>query len=137
MSVAETKQSPISSHRWIISYLLQEKKIFIPSLVALFVTAGLALAFPYFLKELVGNPVDSLRAAVPPAEILVRTNEIILKLIAVLFLQATIGFFRVQGFIRSGESALNRLRKDLFSHLLGLPVPYFQDQRAGDRKSVV
>ncbi len=131
MSVAETKQSPISSHRWILSYLLREKKIFIPSLVALFVTAVLALAFPYFLKELVGNPVDSLRAAVPPAEILARTNEIILKLIVVLFLQATIGFFRVQGFIRSGESALNRLRKDLFNHLLGLPVPYFQDQRAG------
>ena len=130
MPVAETK-SPISSNRWIISYLLREKKIFIPSLIALFVTAGLALAFPYFLKELVGSPVDSLRDAVPPSEILARTNEIILKLVAVLFLQATIGYFRVQGFIRSGESALNRLRKDLFKHLLGLPVPYFQDQRSG------
>ena len=130
MPVAD-KKSPISSNRWILSYLLQEKKIFIPSLVALFLTAGLALAFPYFLKELVGSPVDSLRAAVPPAEILARTNEIILKLVAVLFLQATIGYFRVQGFIRSGESALNRLRKDLFKHLLGLPVSYFQDQRAG------
>jgi ATP-binding cassette subfamily B protein len=130
MPVAD-KKSPVSSNRWILSYLLQEKKIFIPSLVALFLTAGLALAFPYFLKELVGSPVDSLRAAVPPAEILARTNEIILKLVAVLFLQATIGYFRVQGFIRSGESALNRLRKDLFKHLLGLPVSYFQDQRAG------
>ena len=131
MSVAETKKSPISSNRWILSYLLREKRVFIPSLIALFFTAGLALAFPYFLKELVGSPVDSLRNAVPPAEILARTNEIILKLVAVLFLQATIGYFRVQGFIRSGESALNRLRKDLFKHLLALPVPYFQDQRAG------
>ncbi len=128
---AAEKKSPISSNRWIFSYLLTEKKIFIPSLIALFVTAGLSLAFPYFLKELVGNPVDSLRNAVPPAEILAKTNEIILKLIAVLFLQATIGYFRVQGFIRSGESALNRLRKDLFKHLLHLPIPYFQDQRAG------
>ncbi len=131
MPVAEKKKSPISSNRWILSYLLREKRVFIPSLVALFVTAGLALAFPYFLKELVGSPVDSLRNAVPPAEILARTNEIIFKLVAVLFLQAAIGYFRVQGFIRSGESALNRLRKDLFKHLLGLPVPYFQDQRAG------
>jgi ATP-binding cassette subfamily B protein len=46
-------------------------------------------------------------------------------------LQAFIGFFRVQGFIRSGEAALNRLRKDLFTHLLRLPIPYFQEQRAG------
>ena len=110
---------------------MTEKKIFIPSLIALFLTAGLALAFPYYLKELIGNPVDSMQNAVPPAEILAKTNEIILKLIAALFLQATIGYFRVQGFIRSGESALNRLRKDLFRHLLYLPMPYFQDQRAG------
>jgi ATP-binding cassette subfamily B protein len=131
MPVAETKKSPISSNRWILNYLLREKHVFIPSLIALFVTAGLALAFPYFLKELVGSPVDALQKAVPPAEILARTNDIILKLIAALFLQATIGYFRVQGFIRSGESALNHLRKDLFKHVLGLPVPYFQDQRAG------
>ena len=131
MPVAETKKSPISSNRWILSYLLREKHVFVPSLIALFLTAGLALAFPYFLKELVGSPVDALQKAVPPAEILARTNDIILKLIAALFLQATIGYFRVQGFIRSGESALNHLRKDLFKHVLGLPVPYFQDQRAG------
>ncbi|MFN9024928.1 MAG: ABC transporter transmembrane domain-containing protein, partial [Akkermansiaceae bacterium] len=108
----------ISSNRWIFSYLLTENKIFIPSLIALFLTAGLSLAFPYFLKELIGNPVDAARDAVPANEILASINEIILKLIAVLFLQATIGYFRVQGFIRSGESALNRLRKDLFKHLL-------------------
>lgn len=130
MPIAE-KKSPISSNRWILSYIMTEKKIFIPSLIALFLTAGLALAFPYYLKELIGNPVDSMQNAVPPAEILAKTNEIILKLIAALFLQATIGYFRVQGFIRSGESALNRLRKDLFRHLLYLPMPYFQDQRAG------
>jgi ATP-binding cassette subfamily B protein len=128
---AVEKKSPISSNRWIFSYLLTEKKIFIPSLIALFLTAGLSLAFPYFLKELIGNPVDAARASVPASEILATINEVILKLIAVLFLQATIGYFRVQGFIRSGETALNRLRKDLFKHLLHLPVPYFQDQRAG------
>jgi ATP-binding cassette subfamily B protein len=125
------KKSSISSNRWIIGYLMREKAVFIPSLVALFLTAGLSLAFPYYLKELIGSPVDGLRNAVPPAEILGKINDVILKLVAVLFLQATIGFFRVQGFIRSGESALNRLRKDLFSHLLRLPVPYFHDQRSG------
>jgi len=130
MPVAD-KPSPVSSNRWILSYLLKEKKIFIPSLIALFITAGLALAFPYFLKELVGSPVDGLRNAVPAAEIMEKINRTILFLISALFLQAIIGFFRVQGFIRSGESALNRLRKDLFTHLLRLPIPYFQDQRAG------
>ena len=130
MPLAENK-SPVSSNRWILSYLFKEKKVFIPSLIALFVTAGLALAFPYFLKELVGSPVDGLRNAVPPVEIMEKINKTIIFLVSALFLQAFIGFFRVQGFIRSGESALNRLRKDLFTHLLRLPIPYFQDQRAG------
>ena len=125
------KKSSISSNRWILAYLMREKAVFIPSLIALFVTAGLALAFPYFLKELVGVPVDDLREAVPPAEIMEKINRTILYLLSALFLQAFIGFFRVQGFIRSGESALNRLRKDLFTHLLRLPIPYFQEQRAG------
>ncbi|MDE0834973.1 MAG: ABC transporter transmembrane domain-containing protein [Akkermansiaceae bacterium] len=130
MPLAE-KKSPNSPNRWILSYLLLEKKVFIPSLIALFITAGLALAFPYFLKELVGSPVDGLRNAVPPAEIIEKINRTIFFLVAALSLQAIIGFFRVQGFIRSGESALNRLRKDLFTHLLRLPIPYFQEQRAG------
>jgi ATP-binding cassette subfamily B protein len=37
----------------------------------------------------------------------------------------------VQGFIRSGESALNNLRSDLYRHLLRLPMSYFHEQRAG------
>lgn len=130
MPLAE-KTSPVSSNRWILSYLLKEKAVFIPSLIALFITAILALAFPYFLKELVGSPVDGMKNAVPQTEIMEKINRTIIFLISALTLQAFIGFFRVQGFIRSGESALNRLRNDLFTHLLRLPIPYFQEQRAG------
>ncbi len=83
MPPAEKKSSTISSNRWILSYLLREKKIFFPSLFALFVTAGLALAFPYFLKELIGNPSDALQNEVPAERILSNINEIVLKLLAV------------------------------------------------------
>jgi ATP-binding cassette subfamily B protein len=56
---------------------------------------------------------------------------VVLELMAVLGLQAFIAFFRVQGFIRSGESALNRLRRDLFAHLVRLPMRFFHEQRSG------
>ena len=121
----------ISSHQWILGYLMREKKVFLPSLAALFLTAILSLGFPYFLKELIGNPVDALRREVDPALILERSNRIVLMLIGVLALQATVAFFRVQGFILSGESALNRLRRDLFDHLVRLPMSFFQEQRSG------
>ncbi len=130
MSEPKTKK-PISSHRWVLGYLMQEKAVFIPSLAALFFTAILSLAFPYFLKELIGNPTDALKTGVDPAQVLAKSNRVVLELVAALALQATIAFFRVQGFIRSGESALNRLRRDLFAHLIRLPMPFFQEQRSG------
>ena len=125
------KKKPISSHRWILSYLMQEKAIFLPSLAALFFTAILSLAFPYFLKELIGNPTDALREGVAPAQVLEKSNRIVIMLVGVLVVQSIIAFFRVQGFIRSGEAALNRLRRDVFSHLLKLPVAFYQEQRSG------
>lgn len=130
MSDPQVNQSK-SSYRWIFHYLLVEKLVFFPSLAALFFTAILSLGLPYFLGKLVGNPADALRHHVPAAEILAVSNQVVLQLIAVLSLQALVGFFRVQGFIRSGESALNHLRRDLFDHLTRLPMSYFHEQRAG------
>jgi ATP-binding cassette subfamily B protein len=124
-------KSPISSHRWVLGYLMREKAIFLPSLAALFFTAMLSLAFPWFLKELIGNPTDALKTGVDPQAVLAKSNRVVLELVAVLGLQAFIAFFRVQGFIRSGESALNHLRRDLFAHLVRLPMQFFQEQRSG------
>jgi ATP-binding cassette, subfamily B, bacterial len=124
-------KKPLSSHRWILSYLMREKLIFLPSLAALFFTAVLSLAFPYYLKELIGNPTDALRNGVDPAIVLEKSNHVVLMLVGTLAVQSIIAFFRVQGFIRSGEAALNHLRRDLFAHLVKLPLPFYQDQRSG------
>ncbi len=122
---------PVSSHQWILGYLMKEKWTFLPSVAALLFTALLSLAFPYFLSQLVGSPADAMKQGVPPADVLVKVNGIIGQLVAVLAVQAIIAFFRVQGFIRSGEAALNHLRRDIFSHLVKLPVRFYQDQRSG------
>jgi ATP-binding cassette subfamily B protein len=116
---------------WVLSYLKPHRKIFIPSLVALFVTAALSLAFPLFLKDLIGDPADALRHGVDAAATQARADKTILWLLGALALQAFIAFWRVLGFTKSGEAALNDLRRHLFRHLLKLPVPYFQDQRSG------
>ncbi len=122
---------PISSHRWILGYLMREKAVFIPSMIALFLTAIMSLAFPWFLKELIGNPADAMRQGVDPALVVERANRIVLMLVGVLAVQSFIAFFRVQGFIRSGEAALNELRRDIFAHIVKLPVRFYQEQRSG------
>lgn len=130
-SPAPPVRPAISSLRWVLGYLLKEKAVFLPSLGALFLTALLSLAFPWFLKELIGNPTDAFKAGIDPATVLAKSNRVVLELVAVLALQAFVAFWRVQGFTYAGESALNRLRRDLFSHLVRLPMPFFQEQRAG------
>lgn len=117
--------------KWIGGYLMKEKAIFIPSCCALVLTAVLSLAFPLFLGQLIGSPADALKKEIPPDVVLDRSNRIIITLLCVLAVQAAIGFFRVQGFIRSGESALNHLRRDLFAHLVTMPMRFFQEQRSG------
>ena len=124
-------KKPISSHRWVLQYLMKEKLVFFLSLTALFLTAILSLAFPWYLKELIGNPADALRQGISPAEVVAKSNHNVLLLVSILAVQAVIAFFRVQGFIRSGEAALNHLRRDIFGHLVKLPVRFFQEQRAG------
>ncbi|HEX5791342.1 MAG TPA: ABC transporter transmembrane domain-containing protein [Luteolibacter sp.] len=120
-----------SAYRWIGGYLMQEKTIFLPSVAALLFTACLSLAFPYFLGQLVGSPADAFKHQIPAEQVVANSNRIVLQLLGALALQAFVAFFRVQGFIISGESALNRLRRDLFAHLVRLPMSYFHEQRSG------
>ncbi|MCW1926001.1 ABC transporter transmembrane domain-containing protein [Luteolibacter arcticus] len=116
---------------WVLGYLRPHRKIFIPSVIALFVTAGLSLAFPLFLKDLIGDPADSWKNGLDAAATRAKADQKILILLGVLAVQSFIAYWRVKGFTRSGEAALNDLRRELFGHLMKLPVPFFQDQRAG------
>jgi ATP-binding cassette, subfamily B, bacterial len=116
---------------WLWHYLSRHKKIFLPSLVALFFTAALSLVFPLCLKDLIGDPSDALRKGIDTQLVLQKVDRVVVIMLCALALQALIGYWRVQGFIRSGEAALNDLRKDLFDHLTKLPVSFFQEQRTG------
>jgi ABC-type multidrug transport system fused ATPase/permease subunit len=121
-------------------YLDRYRSIFLPSLVALFLTAGLSLAFPYYLSSLIGGaPREMLTegAALDVEAVTESINRTVLTLVAILALQAFISYWRVRGFIKSGESALNEIRRDVFGRLLRLPVEFFQRHRAGELSSRV
>lgn len=115
-------------------YLDRYRAVFLPSMVALFVTAALSLAFPFYLSSLIGSPAESFRtgAEVDVDVVTSKINRTVLTLIGILALQAFISYWRVRGFIKAGESALNDIRKEVFSKLLRLPVEFFQSHRAGE-----
>lgn len=114
------------------SYLGKYRKIFIPSVIALFVTGGLSLAFPYFLGSLIGSPQEAMQEGADPSEVSEKINKVVSTLLVILCIQAFVAYWRVRGFIKAGESALCDLRQDVFARLVRLPMPWFMERRTGE-----
>lgn len=117
------------------SYLGKYRKIFIPSVIALFVTGGLSLAFPYFLGSLIGSPQEAMDGKVDSIKVSNEINRVITTLLIILSIQAFVAYWRVRGFIKAGESALCDLRQDVFARLVRLPMPWFTERRTGEVES--
>lgn len=113
-------------------YLGKYKVVFIPSLVALFLTAALSLAFPYFLSDLIGAPMGAASGSIDKEQLGEKVDQVVFILIGILFLQAIIAFLRVKGFIKAGELALTDIRTALFKQMVKLPMPYFMESRSGE-----
>jgi len=118
----------------LFSYLKPYRAYFIPALIALFITAGLSLAFPYFMGQLIGG-VNGAPDAVEPTQIGERINRVAITLGIVLLVQALIAFFRIRAFTRAGESALADMRRDVYSRVVRLPMAYFGEHRVGEISS--
>ena len=119
-------------------YMNRYKHIFIPSLFALYTTAALSLAFPYFLSKLIGKSMmagSGGEATATKADIIANVNGIVLWLVAALLLQSFITYWRVRGFIKSGEGALNEIRRSLFTRMVRLPMNYLTEKRSGELSS--
>jgi len=119
-------------------YMDKYKRIFVPSLFALYTTAALSLAFPYFLSKLIGRSMSAGaggEATATKADIIANVNGIVIWLVAALILQSFITYWRVRGFIKSGEGALNEIRRSLFTRMVRLPMNYLTEKRSGELSS--
>lgn len=114
------------------SYLGKYRKIFIPSIIALFFTGALSLAFPYYLGSLIGSPQEAMQNGVESSKVSEQINRVVATLLIILCIQAFVAYWRVRGFIKAGESALCDLRQDVFARLVRLPMPWFMERRTGE-----
>ena len=114
------------------SYLGKYRRIFIPSVIALFLTGARSLAFPYYLGSLIGSPQEAMQNGVEAGKVSEQINRVISTLLIILCIQAFVAYWRVRGFIKAGESALCDLRQDVFARLVRLPMPWFMERRTGE-----
>ena len=86
-----------------------------------------SLAFPKLLGELVnaGNKVAMSYTI----------NEIAIFLVVVLLVQSTFSYFRIVLFNNVTEKTLAFLRQDTYTHLIKLPLRFFDQRRVGELNS--
>ncbi|HAI76218.1 MAG TPA: multidrug ABC transporter ATP-binding protein [Microscillaceae bacterium] len=84
-----------------------------------------ALSFPY----LAGKLLDS---ATQKTGETWSINQVSLILLVVLLVQAFFSFFRILLFVRVSEKAMQDIRLALYSHIITLPLPFFEKKRVGE-----
>ena len=93
------------------------------------VAGVLGLAFPLVVRRLLdaafvpGAAPGSARAALDSAVVL---------LVGLVLLQAAFNYLRTYCLGRTGEAVVADLRKAVFSHLIGLDVPFFERRKTGE-----
>lgn len=80
------------------------------------------------MGDLVGAQMDNLKTDV---------NKIVGIMAIIMAIQAVSSFFRINLFGYVTENAVANLRRDVYSRLIKLPIPFFSDRRVGELNSRV
>ncbi len=100
---------------------------FVLGLIFLLLSGLANLLFPKLLGDLVdAAQLDNFQVAI---------NQVGFMLVAVLLVQSVFSYFRIILFVQVTEHTLASLRKSTFSHLIQLPISFFNERRVGELTS--
>jgi ABC-type multidrug transport system fused ATPase/permease subunit len=104
--------------------LWEERSAFIPAVVCMGVTAGLLMAAPYWVRNLVDN-------ILPARSFSLLTRHMLLGFLLLGCIQ---GFSYIRDYLRLRltQSICARTRRKLFEKIVQIPVRYIPEQRIGD-----
>jgi len=110
----------------IFRFVLPYRWTFIVGLIALGLSSGTLLSFPYFAGKL-------LDVAQGKSDFVLTTiNQIGLALIGILLIQSVFSFLRVYTFTTVSERTLADLRQHIYSKIIWLPISFFDQRRVGE-----
>ncbi len=99
------------------------------ALVAVVVASGLGLVFPSVVGQLVDSAFGDASGGAGTL------NRIALFLFGIFAVQAVFDYFRTYFLALVGEGVVADLRTKLYTHLLGLPVKFFDNRKTGETTS--
>ncbi len=103
---------------------------FIIGLIAIGLSSGTTLSFPFLLKKLIDTAHDKNGQG-----LLASPNFIAELMLGILVLQMVFSFSRVYFFSKVGENALADLRLDVYNRIIRLPMTFFSERRVGELSS--
>lgn len=110
----------------IFRFVLPYRWTFVLGLVALGLSSGILLGFPYLAGKLLdvaqGNQTFYLTSI----------NQIGLALIGILLVQGVFSFLRVYTFTQVSERSLADLRQHIYTKIIWLPISFFDKRRVGE-----
>lgn len=114
----------------IFRYLRPYRAQFIAGLFFIALSAGNTMTFPYMLKKLIDSAHGDLSGtfAFTP-------GTIALVMLGLLCVQMVISYMRIYLFTSVGEQAVADMRKDIYKHILMMPMDFFAQRRVGELSS--
>ncbi len=119
----------------LFAYARPHRRKFVAGQVCLLVSTLAGLAFPYFTGRLIDAAqrdarVAALTARLPASSLDV--NTIAMVLLLALAVQAVCSYFQTYWLTEVGERSLADLRRDVYGHLIRLPMTFFSQRRVGE-----
>jgi ATP-binding cassette subfamily B protein len=120
--------------RGLFACIRPERARFLRAVAALLASMSLGLMFPFLVGHLVDAAIPS---PVPPAPDAWKpgVDRVALILTGTLAVQALLTFFYSYAFNQVGESAVVRVRRELYARLLSLPMKFHGEHRVGELTS--
>lgn len=116
------KVSDLKKAMRIFTYIKPFRVKFSIGFFFLLITMVASLAFPKLLSDLMSASQENLGSRVA-------------LLAGVLVFQAVAGFFRILIFVDVTEKSLAKIRQDVYTHLIRLPMSFFSEKRVGELNS--
>lgn len=126
---AKLTRESLATTRFLIRYLKPYRWKFIVALLALTISSLAGLAFP----ALTGALIDA--ATNERGGMLGDIDTVTLILFGVLIAQAGFSYLRTYFLMEVSERSLADLRRDLYDHVLRLPMRFFHEHRVGELSS--
>ena len=110
----------------IFRFTLPYKGAFLAGMIFLALSSATTLSFPKLIGEIV---------AVIEGKSAYSLNQVIVFLFGILIFQAIFSFFRIYFFTQVSERAMADVRRTLYSKIVTLPIPFFEQRRVGELMS--